>query len=698
MRSVVPQILLPGTPYPLGATWDGSGVNFALFSSHAQRVELCLYDSTGRREVRRFDLTEYTDQVWHGYLPEARPGQLYGYRVHGPWAPAAGHRFNPHKLLVDPYAKSIAGSWQLHELHYGYALGHPEGDLALDSRDDAPLVPKCRVVDNAYTWGDDRPPGTPLSDTILYEVHVKGYTQLHPDVPASLRGTYAGFASEPAIAHLRRLGVTAVNLLPIQSFVDEPHLQSRGFVNYWGYNTIGFFCPEPRLAATREARAVRDEFRAMVARLHAAGIEVILDVVYNHSAEGDESGPTLSMRGLDNASWYRLPPEARAHYVNDTGCGNTIDLRQPRVLQFVLDSLRYWAGEMRVDGFRFDLASVLGRSDDGFDKRSAFFAAIAQDPLLSTLKMIAEPWDLGPGGYQVGGFPRGWLEWNDRFRDSMRAFWVRNSRWRGDFALRLCGSSDIYQAAGRMPVESVNYIVSHDGFTLADLVSYARRHNEANGEDNLDGQRDNQSANFGVEGPSSDPEVVQARARVQRALLATLLLSQGTPMLAAGDELGRTQGGNNNAYCQDNATSWIAWDDADEPLLELVARLLALRRQAGVFAAHWHDGLPDRYGLPDLTWLRADGTAMQGDDWSQTDRQVLGCLVGHPGHLKVPLLLFNAEAVDHAFPLPGGNWQVVVHTVEPAAHRRWLAGDARFALPARSVVVLAAAGHDLQFP
>jgi glycogen operon protein len=688
--------LLEGRPWPLGAHCEGDGVNFAVWSERARAIEVCVYDDAGEHEIARFPLPRRTNDVHHGFLPGKGAGLVYGLRAHGPWRPDRGDRFNPNKLLLDPYAREIVGRFEWRDEHFGSDLTYP---AHRDMSDNGAYALKARVVHDAYDWQGDRRPRTALARTVLYELHVKGFTQLHPDVPEALRGTYAGLASDAAIAHLRRIGITAVCMLPVHQHIDEQRLVQLGLVNYWGYNTIGFFCPEPRLAAAREPRAVRDEFRAMVARLHAAGIEVILDVVYNHSAEGDERGPTLSMRGLDNASWYRLPPDARAHYVNDTGCGNTIDLRQPRVLQFVLDSLRYWAGEMRVDGFRFDLASVLGRSDDGFDKRSAFFAAIAQDPLLSTLKMIAEPWDLGPGGYQVGGFPRGWLEWNDRFRDSMRAFWVRNSRWRGDFALRLCGSSDIYQAAGRMPVESVNYIVSHDGFTLADLVSYARRHNEANGEDNLDGQRDNQSANFGVEGPSTDPDVVQARARVQRALLATLLLSQGTPMLAAGDELGRTQGGNNNAYCQDNATSWIAWADADQPLLDLVARLLALRRQAGVFAAHWHDGLPDRYGLPDLTWLRADGTAMQGDDWSQTDRQVLGCLVGHPGRLKVPLLLlFNAEAVDHAFPLPGGDWQVVVHTAAATAHGRWLAGDAPFALPARSVVVLAAAGHDLQFP
>jgi len=687
--------LRPGRPWPLGAQVEDGGVNFAVWSTRAERVEVCVYDVAGEREMARLPLPRRTNDVHHGFLPGAGPGLVYGLRVHGPWRPEAGDRFNADKLLLDPYAREIVGRFEWRAEHFGADRADPG---RRDTRDNGATALKARVVDDAFDWQGDRRPCTPLDETVLYEMHVRGFSKTHPGVPEGLRGTYAGLASDAAVAHLRRLGVTAVSLLPVHQHIDEQRLVQAGLVNYWGYNTIGFFCPEPRLAAAADAAGVRDEFRAMVRRLHAAGIEVILDVVYNHSAEGDETGPTIAFRGLDNAAWYRLPADAPARYVNDTGCGNTLDLRQPGVLRFVLDSLRYWAGEMHVDGFRFDLASVLGRADNGFDKRSAFFTAIAQDPLLSTLKMIAEPWDLGPGGYQVGGFPRGWLEWNDRFRDSMRAFWARNSRWRGDFALRLCGSSDIYQGAGRAPGESVNYIVAHDGFTLADLVSYARRHNEANGENNADGTRENHSANFGVEGPTDDPAIVQTRARVQRALLATLLLSQGTPMLLAGDELGRSQGGNNNAYCQDNATSWIDWAAADESLLELCARLLSLRRQAGPFAARWHDGLPDRNGLPDLTWLRADGSAMQGDDWSETDRQVLACLIGHPGRLKAPLLLlFNGEAVDHLFPLPGGDWQVVVHTIDPSQHLRWCVGDSPLALPARSVVALAAAGHDLQF-
>jgi glycogen operon protein len=683
----------PGRAWPLGAQWDGEGVNVAVSSSTAYSIELCLYDETGRHERARAPLPGHTGDVFHGYLPGAGPGMVYGLRAQGPWWPDRGHRFNPYKLLLDPYARELVGRFEWRAEHFGADANFPGH---MDMTDNGPHALKARVVADAFDWEGDRHPYTPLAETVLYELHVEGFTKTHPGVPAALRGTYAGLASDAAIAHLKRLGVTAVDLLPVHQRVDEQRLVRQGLVNYWGYNTIGFFCPEPRLAAAGAARGVRDEFRAMVRRLHAAGIEVILDVVYNHTAEGDEPGPTLSWRGLDNAGWYRLPPDARARYENITGCGNTLDLHQPRVLQMVLDSLRYWAGEMHVDGFRFDLATVLGRGEGAFEPRGAFFAAIAQDPLLSTLKLIAEPWDLGVGGYQLGGFPRGWLEWNDRFRDTMRSFWIEGRHARGEFALRLCGSADLYQAAGRAPADSVNFVVSHDGFTLADLVAYERRHNDANGEGNRDGHGDNHSANFGVEGPTDDPAILATRDRVCRALLATLLLSQGTPMLAAGDELGRTQRGNNNAYCLDDATSWIDWQRADDALVALCARLLALRRQAGVFAPHWHDGLPDARGLPDLSWLRADGAAMRLEDWSQLDRQVLGCLVGRPGRLRVPLLLlFNAEPNDRAYPLPGGTWQIVLHTVEARAHGRWVAGAAPFALPARSVVVLAAAGHDL---
>ena len=687
--------LRAGRAWPLGSHFDGHGVNFAVFSENAQAIDLCLFDEAGTRELARAPLPGRTNDVWHGYLPQAKAGLVYGLRAQGPWRPERGHRFNPNKVLLDPWAREIVGVFEWRDEHFGADLrwaGH------MDMADNAAHALKARVVHDDFDWQDDRHPYTPVQQTVLYELHVKGFTQRHPDVPPALRGRYAGLASDAAIAHLKHLGITAVSLLPVQQHLDEQRLVQGGLVNYWGYNTIGFFCPEPRLAAATNGRAVRDEFRSMVRRLHAAGIEVILDVVYNHTAENDETGPTLSFRGLDNASWYRLAPGERARYENITGTGNALDLRHPRVLQMVLDSLRWWAGEMHVDGFRFDLAPVLGRGEEGFDRRHAFFAAIAQDPLLSTLKMIAEPWDLGPGGYQVGGFPRGWLEWNDRFRDAMRVFWIESKRPRGDFALRLCGSSDLYQAAGRMPGDSVNYIVSHDGFTLADLVSYARRHNEANGENNLDGHATNHSANFGAEGPSADPAITATRLRVRCALLATLLLSQGTPMLAAGDEFGQSQGGNNNPYCQDNETSWLDWSRVDEAQVALTARALALRRQAGVFSWRWHDGLPDRHGLPDLTWLRADGIAMRPEDWTQENRHVLGCLVGKPARERAPiLLLFNAEVRDVAFPLPGGSWEIVLHTADPAEHGRWVVGETVFALPARCVVAMAAAGHALRF-
>ncbi|MET0383505.1 MAG: glycogen debranching protein GlgX [Burkholderiaceae bacterium] len=683
-----------GRPWPLGAHWDGQGVNIAVFSANAQAMELCVFDADGRAELWRAPLPARTNDVWHGYVADAGPGLVYGLRAQGPFRPDRGHRFNANKVLLDPYAREIVGAFEWRDEHFGADMRY-EGHM--DTADNAAWALKARVVaDDGFDWEGDRHPHTPLADTVLYELHVKGFTRLRDDVPEALRGTCAGLASDAAIAHLRRLGVTAVGLLPVHQRIDEMRLRQMGLGNYWGYNTIGFFCPEPRLCAGGAGRAARDEFRGMVKRLHAAGIEVILDVVYNHTAEGDERGPTLSFRGLDNASYYRLPPDARARYENDSGCGNTLDLRQPRVLQLVLDSLRYWAGEMHVDGFRFDLATVLGRGDRGFDRGGAFFTAIAQDPLLSTLKMIAEPWDLGPGGYQVGGFPRGWLEWNDRFRDTARAFWIEGKHSRGDLALRLCGSSDIFQPGGRMPVESVNYVVSHDGFTLADLVSYERRHNEANGEGNQDGHGENHSANFGAEGPTDDPAIGAVRDRVRRALLATLLLSQGTPMLAAGDEFGHTQRGNNNPYCHDDETTWLDWSRADDALIELTGRLIALRKAAGPFAPTWYDGLPDRLGLLDLAWLRADGAAMQGEDWQQPDRYVLGCLIGKPARARAPvLLLMNASAGDVDFPLPGGAWQIVLETVDRRMGGRWCAGGEKFALPARSVVVLAAAGHGL---
>ncbi|MGD9831754.1 MAG: glycogen debranching protein GlgX [Piscinibacter sp.] len=683
-----------GHPWPLGVHWDGHGINIAVFSAHAQRIDFCVFDDSGRQETRCITLPARTQDVWHGYLPGAGPGLVYGLRAHGPWRPDRGHRFNPHKLLLDPYAREIVGRFEWRAEHFGADAQHA-GDM--DLRDNAAQALKARVIDARSATARPVHPHIPLDRTVLYELHVKGFTQQHPGVPDELRGTFAGLASDAAIAHFQRLGVTSLCLLPVHQHLDERRLVGLGLANYWGYNTIGFFCPDAGLASAAGGASPREEFRAMVQRLHEHGLEVILDVVYNHTAESDENGPTISFRGLDNASYYRLPPDHKGAYENHTGCGNTLDLRHPRVLQLVLDSLRYWAGEMGVDGFRFDLAPVLGRGDHGFDRQAPFFTALAQDPLLSRLKMIAEPWDVGPGGYQLGGFPSGWLEWNDRFRDSMRAFWIEGSRTRGEFAQRLAASSDIFQPRHRAPAESVNYVVSHDGFTLADLVSHAHRHNEANGEHNRDGHGHNLSGNFGVEGPTDDPAINATRRRVARALLASTLLSQGTPMLAAGDELGRSQQGNNNAYCQDNPTSWLDWARADEDLIAFTTRLLSLRRQALPFANRWYDGLPDRLGLADVTWLRVDGSELHGDDWRRPDGRVFGCLIGRPGRSRVPLLLLvNGDAAAIDFMLPGGAWQALLDSSHPRGEAAWTGqGEVLYPLPGRSLLLFAALGHDI---
>jgi glycogen debranching enzyme GlgX len=686
--------LRSGHPWPMGAHWDGQGVNFAVFSDHAERMDLCLFDESGTREVQRIALPQRSHDVWHGYLPGAAPGLIYGFRAHGPWRPDRGHRFNAHKLLLDPYAREIVGRFEWRDEHFAADRQHAG---QLDLRDNAAHALKARVVAGLDSSASDRQLHTPTARTVLYEVHVKGFTRLHPGVPEPLRGTYAGLASDAAIDHLQRLGITAVSLLPVHQHLDEQRLVTMGLTNYWGYNTIGFFCPDPALASGAHGLSVREEFRAMVRRLHAAGIEVILDVVFNHTAESDELGPTLSMRGLDNASYYRLRRDDRSLYENDTGCGNTLDLRHPRVAQLVLDSLRFWAGEMGVDGFRFDLATVLGRGEHGFTTQAPFFTALAQDPLLSRLKMIAEPWDIGPGGYQLGGFPHGWLEWNDRFRDTLRRFWVSGHASRGDFALRLCGSSDVYQPRRRGPEASINYVVSHDGFTLHDLVSHAHRHNDANGENNRDGHGDNHSANFGVEGPTDDLEITTTRDRVKRALLACTLLSQGTPMLAAGDELGHTQNGNNNPYCQDNPTTWIDWSRADAQLLSYAQRVVQLRHRCLPLGSLWYHGLADRSGLQDLAWLRADGQEMQSDDWAQAGDPVFAALIGHPGRAHSPLLmLFNASAHDQPFRVPGGSWQALLDSSEPTGSTAWQAiGPIDFSLKSRSVVLLSASSHPI---
>ncbi|HWH84625.1 MAG TPA: glycogen debranching protein GlgX, partial [Burkholderiaceae bacterium] len=581
-----PGQLEEGASHPRGSTFTGEGVNFAIFSAHATKIELCLFDESGQTELARIALPEYTDEVWHGFVRGIAPGQRYGYRVHGPYEPALGHRFNPNKLLLDPYAKAHAGALVWCDELYGYTVGHADADLSFDERDSAPFVPKCVVVDSHFAWHQPAGPRVPWDRTVLYETHVRGFTQRHPDVPEKLRGTFAGLGQDAVLQHLRHVGVTSVELLPIQYFLNQPFLTDKGLTNYWGYDTIGFFALDPRYLAEPSI----DEFKWMVDRFHEAGLEVILDVVYNHTPEGNELGPTLSLKGIDNASYYRLMPadgdqSGARYYINDTGTGNTLNLSHPRVLQMVTDSLRYWVAEMHVDGFRFDLATILAREPHGFDEGGGFLDSCRQDPLLSSVKLLAEPWDCGPGGYQVGRFPPGWAEWNDGFRDTVRSFWKGEEGTVPALARCLTASADKFNHRGRRPWASVNFITAHDGFTLADLVSYNDKHNDANGEDGRDGHSDNRSWNCGVEGPTSDAELLELRARQQRNLLATLLLAQGTPMLLAGDELGRSQQGNNNAYCQDNEISWIDWPGMDErgrALVEFAKQLLALRRDQPV--------------------------------------------------------------------------------------------------------------------
>jgi len=669
-----------GKPYPLGATWDGQGVNFSLFSENAQGVELCLFDALGQVETERIPMAEQTDQVWHLYLPEARPGQLYGYRVHGPYEPAKGHRFNAHKLLLDPYAKDIVGSMAWSDEHFGYQIGNPQEDLSFDERDDAASLPKSRVIEPAFTWGDDRAPRVPWHEMVICELHVKGFTCAHPQVPPALRGTYAGLATEPIIEHLRSLGVTSVELLPIQTFVEVRHLVEGGLSDYWGYNSIGFFAPDQRYSATGSIA----EFKTMVKTLHSAGIEVILDVVYNHSAEGSQLGPTLSFRGIDNASYYRLSPEDARYYMDFTGCGNTFNMRHPRVLQLIMDSLRYWVLEMHVDGFRFDLASALARELHEVDRLGAFFDIIHQDPVLSQVKLIAEPWDLGVGGYQVGNFPVGWAEWNDRYRDAVRAYWKGDGGFMGEFANRLTGSSDLYATSGRSPYASINFVTAHDGFTLEDLVSYNEKHNEANQEGNADGSDHNLSWNCGVEGPSTDPAIRELRGRQKRNFLATLLLSQGVPMFLAGDLNGGTQGGNNNAYCQDNATSWTDWTmDAERQQLKgFFQRVLRLRRLHPLFGRRrFFQGRSIRgQGVKDILWLNPNGHEMTDEEWKLSYARCLGMFVSGEGlderdernrpiRDDTMLLLTNAHHECVPFVLPGCSggmeWLPVLDTLKP---------------------------------
>jgi isoamylase len=690
-----------GLPYPCGATWDGSGTNFALFSANATRVELCLFDAPHGRETERITLPEYSNQIFHGRLEGVGPGTFYGYRVYGPYEPEAGHRFNPNKLLLDPYALAHAGELRWDPACFGYQMETGD-DLTFDERDSASFMPKSVVVDPNFDWkGEAVKHHVHWDRTILYEAHVRGFTRLRQDIDQHLRGTYAGLASQPVIDYIRSLGMSSVELLPVHTFIDDKLLLERGLRNYWGYNSIGFFAPDPRYAADH-LNTLR-EFKEMVARYHEAGLEIILDVVYNHTAEGNEKGPTLSFKGIDNASYYRLLPDQPRYYINDTGTGNTVNLSHMRVIQMVADSLRYWAQEMHVDGFRFDLGTILAREPNGFDNQSGFLKAVTQDPLLGKLKLISEPWDCGPGGYQVGGFPPGWAEWNDHFRNAARDFW--NGDAPADaLAPRLCASGDIFNRMGRLPWSSVNFVTAHDGFTLADLVSYNEKHNEANGEDNRDGTSDNRSWNCGVEGPTEDAAILALRARQARNFLATLLLSQGTPMLLAGDEFGRTQRGNNNAYCQDNEISWLDWSASDSgaPLQQFVRELTALRTKFPIlrrrrFLTGQYD---EEYGVKDVTWIAPSGEEMQQQDWS-AEAKCFGMLMDgrsqsqglrERGTDATLLLVFNSHHEPADLTLPpcngGSAWRLLIDTaVERVTGRQDLRIREHYAISERSVLL-----------
>ena len=674
MANSLPERLDPGAPYPLGATWDGLGVNFAVFSANAQQIDLCLFDPAGHKEIARLPLPECIDEVWHGYLPGAHPGTVYGFRAYGPYQPQYGHRFNPAKLLLDPYAKKLTGSFRASDALFGYRPHSSRQDLSLDKRDSAPAVPKCVVIDEAFDWSRDARPDLPWPETVIYEAHLRGVSMLNPDLRAHERGTFAALASPRFIDHLHTLGITAIELLPIHAFFDERFLLERKLTNYWGYNTAAFFAPHPSYLSTRRL----NEVRIAVRQLHAAGIEVFLDVVYNHTCEGNELGPTVCWRGFDNASYYRLIPGDERHYINDTGCGNTLNLSHPRVLQMVMDSLRYWVNAFHVDGFRFDLGVTLGREGPGFDPGSGFFDAIRQDPLLSQRKLISEPWDIGPGGYQVGRHPPGFAEWNDKFRDCVRRFWRGDAGMRAELAARITGSAELFNHRFRRPWASVNYVASHDGFTLADVTAYEHKHNEANGEDNADGHNENCSANWGVEGPTDDPAINAMRARVARSMLMSVFTALGTPMLAAGDEFGRSQRGNNNAYCQDNELSWLDWGLAEsaegKALTAFAARLIALRRQYPLlrdtrFLRGDAEVLP---GVKDVEWFDERGEPLTSEAWQDHDA---GALTQRragrnlEGGLDVLLLMHNGSNLDLMFtpPEPSLEWNVLADSTAPNA-------------------------------
>jgi glycogen debranching enzyme GlgX len=661
--------LSTGNAYPLGAHSDGNGVNFALVAPNAQAVELCIFDESGTQEMARLALPAQEHGVWHGYLSGAEPGLIYGYRVHGNYAPQEGHRFNANKVLLDPYARLVVGNY-LGQDEFCGQVGRDSSQL--NPNDTAAIALKAKVTAETYDWGNDAAPRVPLAQMLMYEAHVKGLTQLHPEIPSDIRGSYAGLAHPVTLDHLQKIGVTTVSLLPVHHRADEARLQKMGLSNYWGYSSIAFFAPETRYWSGRAGSTPISEFRDMVKSLHARGIEVVLDVVYNHTGETDEFGPTLSFRGIDNALYYHLQPNDRSLYENWTGCGNCLNVSEPRVLQLVMDSLRYWVREMHVDGFRFDLAPELARDRNGYSRNAAFLAALRQDPVLSQVKLIAEPWDIGPGGYQLGNFPTGWQEWNDKYRDTMRSFWLHQWPPLGEFAQRFAASSEVFNHDGRLPTAGVNFISAHDGFNLQDLVSYNHKHNHANGEDNRDGHSHNHSWNCGVEGACADANVTALRKRLKRALLATLLFSQGTPMMLAGDEIGHTQGGNNNAYCQNNALSWLDWSKADQDLIDFVAQISALRKRFPVLRhPFWFTGQTQTNGQRDITWLKQSGGTINGSEWSDRTSYCLGILFGaragaEPSVMadanKACLLILNAEAQDLAFALPPGNWQLVLDT------------------------------------
>ncbi|HEY5226003.1 MAG TPA: glycogen debranching protein GlgX [Methylovirgula sp.] len=686
--------LQPGVPYPLGATWDGLGTNFAVFSAHAERIDLCVFDPSGRREIDRIPLPESTDEVWHGYLPNAHAGLVYGYRAHGPYDPQNGHRFNSHKLLLDPYARQLSGELRWSDALFGYRINSPRGDLSFDRRDSAAGMLKAVVVDETFNWGDDRPPAIPWAETVIYEAHVRGLTFLRDDLRFPDRGTFSALTDPKVVDHLKRLGITAIELMPVHAFLQDRHLLEKKLRNYWGYNTIGFFVVEPRYLSTGSA----NEMRVAIRRLHAAGIEVFLDVVYNHTAEGSEFGPTLSFRGLDNASYYRLMPGNLRHCVSDTGTGNTLNLSHPRVLQMVMDSLRYWVTSFHVDGFRFDLGVTLGREPNGFDAGAGFFDALRQDPVLAHVKLISEPWDIGPNGYQLGQHPTGFAEWNDRFRNGVRRFWRGDTGARQDFAVRLSGSSDIFDRRARRPWASINYIASHDGFTLADVVSYAERHNEANGEANMDGPHETISCNWGMEGPTEYPDILATRARLRRSMLTTLFLAHGTPMLLAGDEFGRTQRGNNNAYCQDNDVSWIHWKQMDSPegreMTTFVARLVALRREYPVLRCRnfLHGREEPTTGIADIGWFDQHGKPISVDAWNDPKERVIVLRRAErtdEDHVAALTLLLNptAERLDFQLPAPHAPSRVLIDSSDPNGNEQDLDGD-HLTLPPQTAVLL----------